>query len=153
MFRSLTADQIDLSRTGVRGVKDFKAFLDFADRGAIALAAQDSGSLGGVDSPASKQPRQTLTTLKHSLRAKSRQHPLRCLQKKSRRRKTQLGLWTASRHWPFNCRKPATTCEPSSVVASALEQGSKEVQQSHPHKFWCRLLHCKPTPRDRTSLR
>ncbi|QIM50045.1 DUF3320 domain-containing protein [Pusillimonas sp. DMV24BSW_D] len=51
VFSSLTADQIDLSRTSARGVKDFKAFLDFADRGAVALAAQDLGSLGGVDSP------------------------------------------------------------------------------------------------------
>lgn len=50
VFSSITADQIDLSRTAARGVKDLKAFLDFADRGEVALAAQDSGSLGGVDS-------------------------------------------------------------------------------------------------------
>lgn len=50
IFSSITADQIDLSRTGARGVKDFKAFLDFADRGAIALAAQDDGSMGPEES-------------------------------------------------------------------------------------------------------
>ncbi|PJX21131.1 DNA helicase [Advenella sp. S44] len=60
VFSSLTADQIDLSRTGARGVKDFKAFLDFADRGAIALAAQDAGSLGGVDSPFEAAVREAL---------------------------------------------------------------------------------------------
>ncbi|MDX3894343.1 DUF3320 domain-containing protein [Pusillimonas sp.] len=61
VFSSITADQIDLNRTGARGVKDFKAFLDFADRGAIALAAQDSGSLGGVDSPFEAAVREALT--------------------------------------------------------------------------------------------
>lgn len=60
VFSSLTADQIDLSRTGARGVQDFKAFLDFADRGAIALAGQDSGSLGGVDSAFEAAVRETL---------------------------------------------------------------------------------------------
>lgn len=60
VFSSITADQIDLNRTGARGVKDFKAFLDFADRGAIALAAQDSGSLGGVDSPFEAAVREAL---------------------------------------------------------------------------------------------
>lgn len=51
VFASVSADQIDLTRTRARGVADLKAFLDFADRGAIALAARDSGSLGPVDSP------------------------------------------------------------------------------------------------------
>lgn len=51
VFASITADQIDLTRTGARGVKDLKAFLDFAARGAIALSAQDKGSVGPVESP------------------------------------------------------------------------------------------------------
>ncbi|TMV88359.1 DUF3320 domain-containing protein [Thioclava sp. BHET1] len=51
IFSSITADQIDLSRTKARGVADFKAFLDYAKRGAVALGGQDYGSLGGVDSP------------------------------------------------------------------------------------------------------
>lgn len=51
VFSSVTAEQIDLGRTAARGVRDLKAFLDFADRGAVALAAQDLGSLGGVESP------------------------------------------------------------------------------------------------------
>ncbi|WP_134681523.1 DUF3320 domain-containing protein [Paracoccus ravus] len=51
VFASITADRIDLSRTRARGVRDLRAFLDYAERGAIALSAQDSGSLGGVDSP------------------------------------------------------------------------------------------------------
>ncbi len=51
VFASITADQIDLTRTKARGVADLKAFLDFANRGAVALAAQDSGSMGPADSP------------------------------------------------------------------------------------------------------
>ncbi|AGT08841.1 DUF3320 domain-containing protein [Paracoccus aminophilus] len=51
IFSSIAAEQIDLSRTRSRGVADFKAFLDYAKRGAVALGGQDRGSLGGVDSP------------------------------------------------------------------------------------------------------
>ncbi|MDS9469037.1 DUF3320 domain-containing protein [Paracoccus sp. MBLB3053] len=51
VFSSITADQIDLGRARARGVRDLKAFLDYAARGAVALAAQDEGSLGGVESP------------------------------------------------------------------------------------------------------
>lgn len=51
VFASIGADQIDTTRTRARGVADLKAFLDFADRGAVALAARDSGSLGPVESP------------------------------------------------------------------------------------------------------
>ncbi|MDT1062178.1 DUF4011 domain-containing protein [Paracoccus sp. CPCC 101403] len=51
VFSSVAADQIDLGRTRARGVRDLKAFLDFAQRGAVALAAQDQGSLGAVESP------------------------------------------------------------------------------------------------------
>lgn len=50
VFASITADQIDLTRTGARGVRDLKAFLDFADRGAVALAAQDAGAVGPAES-------------------------------------------------------------------------------------------------------
>src|SRR5690606_26406058 len=51
VFSGLTADQIDLSRTKAEGVRDLKTFLDYAERGPIALPAQDEGSVGGVDSP------------------------------------------------------------------------------------------------------
>lgn len=51
IFRSIGAEQIDLSRTKSRGVADFKAFLDYAKRGAVALGAQDRGSIGDVESP------------------------------------------------------------------------------------------------------
>lgn len=50
VFASIGADQIDLSRTRARGVADLKAFLDYARRGAVALAAQDTGSMGPVES-------------------------------------------------------------------------------------------------------
>lgn len=51
VFTSVSADQIDLERTRARGVADLKAFLAYAKHGASALASQDNGSLGGVESP------------------------------------------------------------------------------------------------------
>lgn len=50
VFASITVDQIDTTRTRARGVADLKAFLDFANRGPVALAAQDRGSVGPADS-------------------------------------------------------------------------------------------------------
>lgn len=60
VFSSITADQIDLGRTRARGVRDLKAFLDFAARGAVALAAQDSGSVGPLESPFEEAVRDAL---------------------------------------------------------------------------------------------
>ncbi len=51
VFASLTHDQIDLSRTNATGVRDLKTFLDYAERGAIALPARDEGSLGPAENP------------------------------------------------------------------------------------------------------
>lgn len=51
IFSGLRADDIDLSRSKAVGVAHLKAFLDYAERGAIALPAQDSGSQGGFESP------------------------------------------------------------------------------------------------------
>ena len=51
VFASITADQIDLSRTAALGVEHLKGFLDYAERGAVALPATESGSLGGTESP------------------------------------------------------------------------------------------------------
>ena len=51
VFASVTADDIDLSRTAALGVEHLKGFLDYAERGAIALPATESGSLGGTESP------------------------------------------------------------------------------------------------------
>lgn len=51
VFSGYTADQIDPSRTKAVAVHHLKTFLDYAERGAIALAAQDLGSVGGFDSP------------------------------------------------------------------------------------------------------
>jgi very-short-patch-repair endonuclease len=39
VFSSLRGDQIDLTRTRARGVRDLKSFLDYAERGPRALAA------------------------------------------------------------------------------------------------------------------
>ncbi|MBA4785213.1 MAG: DUF3320 domain-containing protein [Rhizobiales bacterium] len=51
VFSGFRADQIDVGRTKALGVHHLKAFLDYAERGAIALPAQDQGSVGGPDSP------------------------------------------------------------------------------------------------------
>lgn len=51
VFSGFSADHIDTARTRALGVHHLKAFLDFAERGPIALPAQDEGSVGGVDSP------------------------------------------------------------------------------------------------------
>ena len=51
VFASITADDIDLSRTAALGVEHLKGFLDYAERGSVALPATESGSLGGTESP------------------------------------------------------------------------------------------------------
>jgi len=51
VFSGLTTDQIDLNRTKARGVHDLKTFLDYAERGAIALPATEEGSVGTHESP------------------------------------------------------------------------------------------------------
>ncbi len=47
---TLRPDQINLSRTGAKGVRDFKHFLEFAERGPRALAEAVYGSTGDDDS-------------------------------------------------------------------------------------------------------
>ena len=49
VFSSILAEQIDLGRTRAQGVQHFKAFLDYAERGSIALPAMDEGSLGPAE--------------------------------------------------------------------------------------------------------
>lgn len=51
IFTSFDPGMIDLARTSADGVRDLKAFIEFAQRGKGALAAADRGSLGGFDSP------------------------------------------------------------------------------------------------------
>jgi hypothetical protein len=51
IFSSFEPGMIDLTRTNADGVRDLKAFLEFAQRGKDALASADRGSLGGYDSP------------------------------------------------------------------------------------------------------
>lgn len=51
VFSSISADDIDLNRTKSLGVKHLKNYLDYAERGIVALAAMDEGSLGDADSP------------------------------------------------------------------------------------------------------
>ncbi len=51
VFSGFTADQIDPTRTKALAVHHLKTFLDYAERGAIALPAQTLGSVGGFESP------------------------------------------------------------------------------------------------------
>ena len=51
VFSSILAEQIDLGRTRAEGVRDLKAFLDYAERGSIALPARDEGSVGPAENP------------------------------------------------------------------------------------------------------
>lgn len=51
VFSSIRAEQIDLSRTRAVGVRHLKEFLDYAERGPIALPSRDEGSLGPAESP------------------------------------------------------------------------------------------------------
>jgi superfamily I DNA and/or RNA helicase len=51
VFTSLRPEQIDLGRTGSRGVRDFKHFLEFADRGSRALAEVAAPTGQDTESP------------------------------------------------------------------------------------------------------
>ncbi len=51
VFSSIRAEQIALYRSRAVGVGDLKAFLDYADRGPIALPSCNEGSLGPAESP------------------------------------------------------------------------------------------------------
>ena len=51
VFSSIRAEQIDLARTHAVGVRDLKWFLDYAERGPVALPSRDEGSLGPAESP------------------------------------------------------------------------------------------------------
>ena len=63
VYSSIRSDQIDLDRTRAVGVKDLKAFLDYAERGSIALPSRDKGSLGPAENPFED-------AVAHALRAK-----------------------------------------------------------------------------------
>jgi len=51
VYASFKADQLNAEKTKSVGVRHLKNFLDYADRGAIALSAEQTGSMGGFDSP------------------------------------------------------------------------------------------------------
>lgn len=51
VFTSFDPGMIDLTRTAAEGVRDLKAFIEFADRGPRALAEAATASQGGPDSP------------------------------------------------------------------------------------------------------
>ncbi|CAM5778226.1 hypothetical protein CCAE64S_00091 [Castellaniella caeni] len=60
VFSSLRADQIDLGRTKAMGVRHLKGFLDYADRGALALISQDTGSQGPAENAFERAVKQAI---------------------------------------------------------------------------------------------
>ncbi|SFJ67297.1 AAA domain-containing protein [Bosea sp. OK403] len=63
VFSGFGTDDIDIGRTKAIGVQHLKTFLDFAVRGAIALPAQDEGSVGALESPFEEAVAAELTRL------------------------------------------------------------------------------------------
>ncbi|MEX2480465.1 MAG: DUF3320 domain-containing protein, partial [Gammaproteobacteria bacterium] len=51
VFATLRPEQVDLSRTAARGVRDFKHFLEYAERGARAMAEAFAPTGGETESP------------------------------------------------------------------------------------------------------
>ncbi|HEY8356729.1 MAG TPA: DUF3320 domain-containing protein [Ramlibacter sp.] len=51
VFATLRPEQIDLSKTGARGVREFKHFLEYAERGARAIAEAFAPTGGETESP------------------------------------------------------------------------------------------------------
>lgn len=51
VFSGFTADQVDPARAKGLAIQHLKTFLDYAERGAIAVQAQTTGSVGGFESP------------------------------------------------------------------------------------------------------
>lgn len=51
VYSSFKADQLNAERTKSLGVRHLKKFLDYADRGVIALSTDQTAPLGGFDSP------------------------------------------------------------------------------------------------------
>jgi very-short-patch-repair endonuclease len=51
VFASFLPDQLRAERSAARGIRDLKAFLEYADKGPKALVARTEGPLGGYESP------------------------------------------------------------------------------------------------------
>lgn len=51
VFASFLPDQLRAERSNARGVRDLKAFLEYAEKGPEAMVARADGSLGGFESP------------------------------------------------------------------------------------------------------
>ena len=60
VFSSFKADELNAERSKARGVKDLKAFLEYAEKGPEAIAARIEGSVGEFDSPFEEAVAQSL---------------------------------------------------------------------------------------------
>ncbi|WP_166831715.1 DUF3320 domain-containing protein [Thalassoroseus pseudoceratinae] len=50
VYSSFTADQLNAERSQARGVRDLKAFLEYAEKGPRTIQARTDGSVGGLES-------------------------------------------------------------------------------------------------------
>jgi very-short-patch-repair endonuclease len=51
VYASFAPEQLRAERSNARGVRDLKAFLEYAEKGPVAIAARNEGSVGGYESP------------------------------------------------------------------------------------------------------
>ena len=61
VYSSFQANQLNAERSKARGVRDLKAFLEYAEKGPEALAARIEGSVGELESPFEIAVAETLT--------------------------------------------------------------------------------------------
>ena len=63
VFASFLPDQLRAERSQARGVRDLKAFLEYAEKGPEAMVARAEGSLGGFESPLEEAVAASLASL------------------------------------------------------------------------------------------
>ena len=63
VYTSFLPDQLRAERSAARGVRDLKAFLEYAQKGPIAIAARTDGSAGTCESPFEEAVAQALVDL------------------------------------------------------------------------------------------
>ena len=62
VYSSFTADQLNTERSQARGVRDLKAFLNYAEKGPSAILSRAEESAGGMESPFEEAVAESLTS-------------------------------------------------------------------------------------------
>jgi very-short-patch-repair endonuclease len=63
IYSSFRAEQLRAERSQARGVHDLKSFLEYAEKGPVAIFARSEGSVGGFDSPFEEAVADALSSL------------------------------------------------------------------------------------------